>query len=82
MPFAFNGNPTHTLGVEIELQLVDSATLALSNSVQALLDRVPANWSGKIKPEFMQCYCEINTDVCSSVTDVERDLGEKLDWAQ
>ncbi len=29
----------------------------------------------------MQSYCEINSDVCTTVDDVERDLGEKLAWA-
>jgi carboxylate-amine ligase len=81
MKYAFNGNETHTLGVEIELQVIDTETLALSNSVQQLLDRVPEEWSDSFKPEFMQSYCEINTGVCHSVSDVERDLAEKLRWA-
>jgi carboxylate-amine ligase len=82
MPFSFNGSPTHSLGVEVELQLVDAQTLALSNRAAELLSRVPGAWADKFKPEFMQCYCEINTDVCQTVGQVERDLTEKLDWAQ
>ena len=82
MPYTFNSNQTHTLGVEVELQLVDARTGALSNSIQQILDRVPAQWAGKIKPELMQSYCEFNTDVCETVKDVERDLGEKLAWGQ
>ncbi len=82
MPYVFNGNPTHTLGVEIELQLVDARTLALANAVGQILDRVPKKWADKIKPELMQSYCELNTDVCETVKDVERDLNEKLDWAE
>ncbi len=82
MPYSFNGNQTHSLGVEIELQLVDAQTLALSNAVQQILDRVPEKWSDKIKPELMQSYCEFNTDVCSAVKDVEPDLVEKLQWGR
>lgn len=82
MPQIFNGNPTHTLGVEIELQLLDAETGALSNSIQSILDRVPAKWKDSIKPEFMQSYCEINTGVCQTVGEVEADLTEKLLWAQ
>ncbi len=82
MPYVFNSNPTHTLGVEIELQIVDAQTLELANSVQQILDRVPAKWADKIKPELMQSYCEFNTDVCETVKDVERDLTEKLEWGQ
>src|SRR5688572_13291975 len=81
MPQVFTGNPSHTLGVEIELQLVDAETGALSNTIQHILDRVPPKWKDAIKPEFMQSYCEINTGVCQTVKDVETDLTEKLIWA-
>ena len=82
MPYSFQGNARHTLGVEVELQLVDRETLALANSVREILDRVPEAFSGKVKPELMQSYCEINTGICATVKDVERDLTEKMDWAQ
>ena len=82
MPYTFKGNPTHTLGVEVELQVIDAETLALSNSVQPILDRVPEKWSDKVKPELMQSYCEFNTDVCETVGEIERDLTEKLEWGQ
>ncbi len=82
MPYSFNGNQTHSLGVEIELQIVDAESLALSNAVQQILDRVPEKWSNKIKPELMQSYCEFNTDVCSAVKDVKPDLVEKLQWGR
>jgi len=82
MPYAFKGNATHTLGVEIELQVVDRETLALSNSVQQILDRVPERWTDQIKPELMQSYCEFNSGICTTVNDVKRDLGEKLEWSR
>jgi len=81
MPYLFNANDRHTLGVELELQLVDRETGALSNSVNPILDQVPEKWRDSFKPEFMQSYCEINTGVCHTVADVERDLTEKLTWA-
>jgi carboxylate-amine ligase len=80
MPLVFHGNSSFTLGVELELQLVDAETGALTSAITEILGRVPAPWAEKIKPEFMQSYCEINTDVCRTVGDVERDLTEKLDW--
>lgn len=82
MPHVFKGNATHTLGVEIELQLIDSKTGALANSIASILERVPPKWASSIKPEFMQSYCEINTDICNTVKEVESDLSEKLQWAQ
>jgi hypothetical protein len=82
VPQIFKSNPTYSLGVELELQLVDSQTGALANCIGQVLDRVPPQWKDSIKPEFMQSYCEINTGVCASVSEVEADLTEKLLWAQ
>ncbi|MHC5025564.1 MAG: glutamate--cysteine ligase [Planctomycetota bacterium] len=80
MAYQFNGNDSHTLGVEIELQLVDRETGALTNRVEEILGRVPTELEPFIKPEFMQSYCEINTGVCHTVAEIERDLKEKLRW--
>lgn len=81
MPYQFNGNASHTLGVEIELQLVNAETGELSNCYHRFAERIPPEWSEAIKPEFMQSYCEINTGVCRTVAEVEADLTEKLRWA-
>lgn len=84
MPQVFTPNSSFTLGVELELQLVDLETGggALANQIQPLLARVPDKWKDSFKPEFMQSFCEINTGVCATVGEVERDLTEKLQWAQ
>lgn len=75
----FTRNDAPTIGVEIELQLVDAETFALSNSIEEILKRVPENLEGKIKPELMQSYLEINTDVCRTVREAGDDLRSKLD---
>lgn len=80
MPYAFSGNANYTLGVELELQLVDRETCALASRVADILDRVPERWKDSVKPEFMQSYAEINTDVCRTVQEVEDDLSAKLGW--
>ena len=41
MSYEFNGNPTHSLGVEIELQLVDRETGELRNCIDEILRQVP-----------------------------------------
>jgi len=82
MPQPFRHNSTFTLGVELELQLVDAKTGALANCIQPILKEVPEKWQDSFKPEFMQSYCEINTGVCQTVGEVEKDLTEKLQWAQ
>lgn len=74
----FGSNSRPTLGVELELQLLDPETLALRSGVLPLIEALPPEARHWVKPELMQCYIEINTGVCQSVREVERDLREKL----
>ena len=39
-----------------------------------ILKKVPQSMKERIKPEFIQSMVEINTDICSSVAEVEKDL--------
>ena len=75
---SFRSNTAPTIGVELELALVDAKTFALSNSIERVLPLVPSELLSSIKPELMQSYIEINTDVCVSVGDADRDLTAKL----
>lgn len=74
---SFKSSPRPTLGIELELSLVDQ-TMALSSSILKIVRQVPQQYEGRIKPELMQCFVEINTDVCQTVGEAERDLREKL----
>jgi len=74
----FTRNDYPTLGVEVELQLVDRDTLALTNTCAQILERVPAALEMRFKPELIQSCLEINTDVCRNVTAVRDDLRAKL----
>jgi glutamate---cysteine ligase / carboxylate-amine ligase len=74
----FKSNPEPTLGIELEVALVDAETMALSSSIQEVLDRIPEPFAESVKPELMQCYLEINTGVCRTVADAEADLTEKV----
>ena len=76
LEFARNDSPT--LGVEIELQIVDSETLALTSRIEDILAAMPSQHTGTVKPELMQCYLEINTGVCRTVQDAGHDLRQKL----
>ncbi|MDP7574964.1 MAG: hypothetical protein QF723_07635, partial [Phycisphaerales bacterium] len=66
MPIQFNASPKHTLGVEIELGVVDRDTLGLVPRAAGILENVPEHWSDCVKPEFMQGYLEFNTGVCNT----------------
>lgn len=74
----FQASRKPTLGVEIELALVDLATGALTSGAPKILVALPPEAEGKVKPELMQCYIEINSDVAHAVDQVEADLRGKL----
>jgi len=74
---AFTQNARPTLGVELELQLVDASSMALKPVILELLEALPGNpqW---VKQELMQSYLEINSGVCDTVATVREDLTDKL----
>src|SRR3954451_4340054 len=74
----FAGSARPSLGVELELQLVDARSMALTGAIDEILAGVPAEFRDAIKPEFYDCCVEINTGVCRDVAEVERDLVAKL----
>ncbi|MBC8413750.1 MAG: YbdK family carboxylate-amine ligase [Nitrospira sp.] len=76
----FNKSPAPTIGVELEIQLLSRETMALAPFAPAVLDMVPDNMIERIKPEFIKSMVEINTGICSSVAEVERDLRASYSW--
>lgn len=76
----FHANDTHTIGVEVELGLVDEKTMELTSAIEKLhttLD-LDQNEEKSIKPELMQCVLEVNTEVCQTVADAEASLRKHL----
>jgi len=74
----FQSNRLPTIGIEIELGLVDAQTMALSNSFPQVVERLPDQSGDHFKPEIIQSVLEINTDVCESVKDAEKELRGRL----
>jgi glutamate---cysteine ligase / carboxylate-amine ligase len=74
----FQSNRLPTLGIEIELGLVDLNTMDLSSSFNELVARLPACSSERFKPEIIQSVLEINTDVCETIRDAEKELRGRL----
>jgi carboxylate-amine ligase len=70
----FNRSPAPTIGVEIEIQLLNLETLSLVPLAPDILKMVHSSLKEKIKPEFIQSMVEINTKICSNVREVEKDL--------
>lgn len=71
-----------SLGVEVELALVDAESGALACVAPALLARVgaghPDEEHPKIKKELYQCTVEVITGVCSTVAEARADLAESM----
>lgn len=65
-----------TLGVEIELQVIDPVTLNLVSRAEELLKA--GQHLKKLKPEFYLSTLEINTDKCTDVHAVAQDLAQTL----
>ena len=77
MEIVFQRSDKPTLGVEIEVQVVDQAgaltTDTAATKILAALDD-PAAY----KHELLECTIEVITGVCQDVDDVRQDLGTKI----
>ena len=74
----FTQNNEPTVGIEVELGLVDSETGALASCIDDLLAKLPSGEDSCFKPELMQCYVEVNTGVCKTIGEAQFDLQNKL----
>lgn len=73
----FNPSLAPTLGVELELQIVDLETMDHVPAASTLLEELgrPIN----IKHELFESTVEINTGICGTVAEAMSDLGSALD---
>jgi len=76
-PLEFTPSPRMTLGVEIELQVLDAASRDLTPGAPRLLERFADD--SHIKAELLQAMLEINTGVCDDVAQARRDLAAASD---
>ncbi len=76
MSITFNPSPSPSLGVEVELQLVDQSTRQLTPLGPEVLRALEGN--PHVKPELLQSTIELNTGVCADVKEVQRDLESVL----
>jgi len=74
----FTSNDRPTLGIEVELGLVDNRTMALSSSFADLAQQLSADQAAQLKPELMQCVIEVITGVCETVDQAGADLRQKI----
>jgi len=80
IPFTYNEYPT--VGVELELHVVDAVTGQLANAAVEILEQMGAGHPGgehpKAKHELFQSTIEIISGVCRTPAEVIADLSETL----
>ncbi|MDB9448083.1 carboxylate-amine ligase [Anabaena sp. CS-542/02] len=68
----FKSSSEFSLGMEIELQLLNPYTLQLVDGILPLLAHIPKN--SCIQPEFQQASVEISSRVCHNIHELETDI--------
>jgi carboxylate-amine ligase len=78
----FHSSERSSLGIEMELEIVDVAsrqlTSAASEILAAMADTRGGEEPAKAKHELMECTIEINTDVCDTVAEARGDLERSI----
>jgi carboxylate-amine ligase len=76
MSAVFNRSPEPTIGIELELQVVEASTLDLVAAASEILDIL--EHPPTVKHELFECTVEINTGICSTVAEARADLEREL----
>src|SRR5689334_5423499 len=81
MDILFNASERSTLGVEVELQLVDRRSRELRSGASEILRRLEKQRGEphpKIKNELIESNIEVVTGICSTVAEARADLEASL----
>ena len=78
MDVEFKSSPQQTLGVEIELQLIDRDSLDLSSRAQEVLEITDSHPELFVKHELTQSMLEIETEICSNIQQVDESLRRQM----
>src|SRR3954466_1440810 len=68
--------PSYTLGIEEELMIVDAETLDLVNGIETMLESMPPDTVGDVKPELMESVLEVSTTPCKNTREAGAQLRE------
>ncbi len=75
---SFKKSPLFTIGVEVELQILDPKTMNLSPAGPEILKSISQDYKDRIKPEFIKSMLEVTTRACNSLYEVRKDLKEGI----
>lgn len=77
MALEFHSSAAMTLGVEIELQIIDSKSKDLAPGSPKIFEKLGGE-KPHIKAELLQSMIEINTGICNDIKEVRRDLEKQF----
>ena len=72
----FNHSPNPTIGVEAELYTVSKENYNLCSGAPKILEYFKDDIH--VKEELLECIVEVNTGICTNVSDVRKDLTTKI----
>src|ERR687884_483028 len=75
MEHNFTG-PLYTLGIEEELMIIDRSSGELVSAIEEMIEAVPHETEGEVKPELMQSVLEISTNVCRNAGEAAGQLED------
>ncbi len=82
MHIPFNASERSSLGVEVELEIVDRASRELASAASDMLEELgrghPGGEHPKAKHELFECTVEIITGICGTVAEAKADLAGTL----
>lgn len=80
MDMHFNGSENLTIGVELELQLIDPTTRNLTSGAMNILKECQKAQFPRVKKEVHQSMLEVDTPICQSVKECRQHLDEALNF--
>lgn len=78
MGLKFTGSPAPSIGVEIELQIIDPVTLDLTPKAELVLEKCRAAGLQRVKAEIHQSMLEIDSEVSKDVKQCRRFLSSRI----
>jgi len=78
MAIQFFGSPTPTIGVEVEIQLIDPETRDLIPKSIALLEHCRTQGIERVKAEITQSMAEIDTEISKDVKECRGYLEKRI----
>jgi carboxylate-amine ligase len=74
----FRGSTEPTIGMELELQIVDPTTRDLAPGAPRILNGCQNHGLEGVTSEFLLCMLEVKSDVCASVAELRDNLSPRI----